>query len=240
MRLTAELINESLSYINPLKERELDLRGNKIPTIENLAAAQHNDAIDLTDNAISSLGNFPLFPRVTSLYCARNRINHIAQTLGSSLPRLHTLVLTENNIADLVDVVHLRSCRRLVYLTLLENPIAARENYRLWLIWLIPSLRHLDFIRVRDAERTAARELFGESFSQPSDAATKVLAASAQKGRPLTTAADDEDEQRPAKRLKIRMTDEEKARVEKMVREATSLKEIERLERMLAEGRVPG
>jgi len=27
MRLTAELITSSLSYLNPLKERELDLRG---------------------------------------------------------------------------------------------------------------------------------------------------------------------------------------------------------------------
>jgi len=27
MRLTADLINNSLSYLNPLKERELDLRG---------------------------------------------------------------------------------------------------------------------------------------------------------------------------------------------------------------------
>lgn len=27
MRLTAELINTSLSYLNPLNERELDLRG---------------------------------------------------------------------------------------------------------------------------------------------------------------------------------------------------------------------
>lgn len=27
MRLTADLINGSLSYLNPLKERELDLRG---------------------------------------------------------------------------------------------------------------------------------------------------------------------------------------------------------------------
>jgi len=27
MRLTTDLINHSLSYLNPLKERELDLRG---------------------------------------------------------------------------------------------------------------------------------------------------------------------------------------------------------------------
>ena len=31
MRLTAELINNSLSYLNPLKEREIDLRGTKMP-----------------------------------------------------------------------------------------------------------------------------------------------------------------------------------------------------------------
>jgi U2 small nuclear ribonucleoprotein A' len=31
MRLTPELIKESLSYINPLKERELDLRGLSPP-----------------------------------------------------------------------------------------------------------------------------------------------------------------------------------------------------------------
>jgi U2 small nuclear ribonucleoprotein A' len=31
MRLTAELIENSLSYLNPLKERELDLRGAYCP-----------------------------------------------------------------------------------------------------------------------------------------------------------------------------------------------------------------
>lgn len=30
MRVTADLINNSLSYINPLKERELDLRGPQV------------------------------------------------------------------------------------------------------------------------------------------------------------------------------------------------------------------
>lgn len=30
MRLTAELIHNSLSYLNPLNERELDLRGTTI------------------------------------------------------------------------------------------------------------------------------------------------------------------------------------------------------------------
>jgi U2 small nuclear ribonucleoprotein A' len=40
MRLTVGLINEALSYNNPVNERELNLRGHKIPTIENLGAAR--------------------------------------------------------------------------------------------------------------------------------------------------------------------------------------------------------
>ncbi|KAF2148996.1 small nuclear ribonucleoprotein U2, A [Myriangium duriaei CBS 260.36] len=236
MRLTAELITNSLSYINPLKERELDLRGNKIPTLENLAPALHNDALDLTDNALTSLSNFPLFPRITSLYCARNRISHISPSLGKSLPKLSTLVLTENSLSDLSDLAPLRSCAKLVYLTVLENPVAAKEHYRLWIIFLLPSVRHLDFIRVRDAERTASRELFG-TLVAPTDTARKILQQTT--GRPLPVADGDGGEP-PAKRMKVRMTDEERKRVEQMVRDATSLKEIERLERMIAEGRVPG
>ncbi|KAG0157771.1 hypothetical protein PDIDSM_4956 [Penicillium digitatum] len=80
MRLTAELIQSSLTYINPLTDRELDLRGatlmikswidivflcgrvgHKIPAIENLGIAKDQDAIDFTDNDISSLGNLPHF-----------------------------------------------------------------------------------------------------------------------------------------------------------------------------------
>lgn len=105
----------------------LTCAGNKIPSIENLAAALHNDALDLTDNALTSLSNFPLFPRITSLYCARNRINHIAPTLSRSLPKLQTLVLTENRFSNLSELVPLRACKKLIYLSLLENPIAAKE-----------------------------------------------------------------------------------------------------------------
>ena len=39
-RLTAELVASSPQFMNPLKERELDLRGNSIPAIENLGAAR--------------------------------------------------------------------------------------------------------------------------------------------------------------------------------------------------------
>jgi len=40
VRLTAELVQKAPSYINPLKDRELDLCGNQTPLIENLAISK--------------------------------------------------------------------------------------------------------------------------------------------------------------------------------------------------------
>jgi len=38
MKITAELIQQSPQFTNPLNERQLDLRGYKITTIENMGA----------------------------------------------------------------------------------------------------------------------------------------------------------------------------------------------------------
>lgn len=88
---------------------------------------QDQDAIDFTDNDLSSLGNFPFFPRLRTLLLARNRINHIQPNLGSSIPSLTTLVLTSNNLSELADVESLRTLHKLTHLVLLENPITRKE-----------------------------------------------------------------------------------------------------------------
>ena len=56
MRLNADMISRSPAFFNAMKDRELDLRGNKIAVIENLAATQDQfDTIDLSDNEIRKL-----------------------------------------------------------------------------------------------------------------------------------------------------------------------------------------
>ena len=47
------------------------------------------------------------------------------------------------------------------------------QNYRHWIIWRCPSVRFLDFAKVRDSERKKAIELFGE-VDEPTALATKV------------------------------------------------------------------
>ncbi|KAL2826173.1 leucine-rich repeat-domain-containing protein [Aspergillus pseudoustus] len=237
MRLTVELIQNSLSYINPLKDRELDLRGHKIPAIENLGIAKDQDAIDFTDNDISSLSNFPFFPRLRTLLLARNRVRQIQPNLASSIPGLTTLVLTANNIAELADLDPLRNLTRLTHLTLLENPVTRKEYYRLWIIWRIPSVRFLDYQKVKDAERTKATELFGTSEG-PSALASKIIGV---KSRTFDVPSGGATDRAPAEKgLRVKLTDKERKRIEKMIREAKSLAEITRLERELNEGRIPG
>ena len=48
------------------------------------------------------------------------------------------------------------------------------QNYRYWLIWRCPTVRYLDFAKVRDVERKKAEELFGTN-EEPTDLASKVL-----------------------------------------------------------------
>lgn len=45
MRLTPELIARSESTLNALQDRELDLRGNKIPAVENLGVTRVSDRV---------------------------------------------------------------------------------------------------------------------------------------------------------------------------------------------------
>ncbi|KKA25287.1 Propanediol-phosphate dehydrogenase [Rasamsonia emersonii CBS 393.64] len=238
MRLTVELIQNSLSYINPLKERELDLRGHKIPAIENLGVAKDQDAIDFTDNDITSLSNFPYFPRLRTLLLARNRVNHISPNLASSIPNLTTLVLTSNNMAELADLDPLQHFPRLTHLVLMDNPVTRKEHYRLWVIWRNPNIRFLDYQKVKDAERAKAREMFGTP-EEPSALASKIMGIKSRTFDVPSTAPGAERAAPGEKAIRVKLTEKEKKRVEKMIREAKSLQEIARLEKELNEGRIP-
>ena len=113
---------------------------------------QH-DAIDLTDNSIVALGNLPLLKRLRTLLLANNRIASISPSIHLSVPNLTTLILTGNNISELGDLEPLRELKGLQYMSLLGNPVREKKWYREWLAWRIPSLRVLDFQRIRDKVR---------------------------------------------------------------------------------------
>ena len=102
--------------------------GHKIPAIENLGViAKDHECIDFTDNDISVLSNFPLSPRLQTLLLARNRVASIQPQVAKSVPSLRTLVLTQNNIAELADLDPLHGFSKLTHVSLIENPVASKE-----------------------------------------------------------------------------------------------------------------
>ncbi|EJD04395.1 L domain-like protein [Fomitiporia mediterranea MF3/22] len=248
MKLTPELIGQSPSFLNPIKERQLDLRGHKIPAIENLGVTRdQHDAIDFTDNSIVALANFPLLRRLRTLLLANNRISSISSGLHLSVPNLTSLILTNNNITELGDLEPLRELKSLQYLSLMGNPVKEKKWYREWIIFRIPSLRVLDFQRIRDKERQAAQTLFVTPDGLLTALAT-TLSTTVSSNAPkapvhvdelkaaAATAATTTTQQFKAGRL---MTKEEAARVRAAIAAATNAEEIQKLERSLREGWIP-
>jgi U2 small nuclear ribonucleoprotein A' len=103
-------------------------------------------------------------------------------------------------------------------------------------IWRIPSVRFLDYQKVKDAERAKAKELFGTA-EEPTALASKIIGI---KSRTFDVPSGGAERAPADKAVRVKLTEKERKRVEKMIREARSLQEITRLEKELNEGRIPG
>ncbi len=129
MRLSAEIISQSEQRINPLGEREIILRGLSIPSIEHLSVTQNQfDAIDLTDNLITKLTNFPKFTRLSSLSVCGNLIESVDEkNLKRNLENLVHLNLGHNRIKGLHVVGSIgEGCPNLETLNLVGNPVTSK------------------------------------------------------------------------------------------------------------------
>jgi len=239
MKLTPELLAQATSQLNPLKERQLDLRGYKIPAIENLGVTRdQHDAIDFTDNAIITLGNLPLLKRLQTLLLANNRIQNISASIHLSVPNLQTLVLTNNNISELGDLEPLKELKHLKYISLLGNPVQEKKWYREWLAWRIPGLRVLDFQRIRDKERAHAKSLFLTAEGLPTALATTISTTVSTHSTKAILTMDEPKAASTGKAGRL-MSKEDQEKVKAAIAKATSIEEVRRLERSLREGYVP-
>ncbi|XP_021091178.1 U2 small nuclear ribonucleoprotein A' isoform X2 [Mesocricetus auratus] len=225
VKLTAELIEQAAQYTNAVRDRELDLRGYKIPVIENLGATLDQfDAIDFSDNEIRKLDGFPLLRRLKTLLVNNNRICRIGEGLDQALPCLTELILTNNSLVELGDLDPLASLKSLTYLSILRNPVTNKKHYRLYVIYKVPQVRVLDFqkvklklLKVREAACTSQSVTF--IFSLPSFNPGAGLPTDKKKGGP--SAGDVEA-------------------IKNAIANASTLAEVERLKGLLQSGQIPG
>lgn len=229
MKLTAELIEQAAQYTNPVRDRELDLRGYKIPVLENLGATLDQfDTIDLSDNEVRKLDGFPLLKRLKTLLVNNNRICRIGENLEQALPDLKELILTSNNIQELGDLDPLATVKSLSLLSLLRNPVTNKKHYRLYVINKIPQIRVLDFQKVKLKERQEAEKMFkGKRGAQ-------LAKDIAKQSKTFTPGAGLQIEK------KTGPSAAEVEAIKNAIANATSLAEVERLKGLLQAGQIPG
>jgi len=230
MRITLDLLQQASQTLNPANQRQILLRGLKIPNVENLGGT--NDAyecIDLSDNDLIKLGNFPPLRRLHTLMLMNNRISRIAEDAFQPLPSLISVTLTGNKLEKLVDLEPLTKLKTLERLSLLENPVVKVKHYRPYMIQkCTKNLRILDFNRIKDKERKAAGLLFAHERGK------KLLEEIA----PPRVVKDMSD--KPAEAgAKLGPSPEVIERIKRAIAEAETIEEVTRLERALKSGVLP-
>ncbi|CAM9843828.1 unnamed protein product [Chrysoparadoxa australica] len=134
------------------------------------------------------------------------------------------LVLTNNKIESLAEVKKLAKCGKLAMLVLTENPVCRRQHYRLFTIHHIPSLSQLDHKRVTLEEKLAAKRLFQ---SQAGQAMERDVVAEG-KGKTFTPGEKEGE-----------LTAEQRQQMSKMIENAKTPEEVDRLETMMLAGVMP-
>eukprot|EP01038_Epipyxis_sp_PR26KG_P010120 gene10120-13603_t len=231
MRLTADILLRAETYINAYKDREINLRGFKIPAIENLAILQDQfDVIDFSDNEIKKLDGFPSMRRLNAIILNNNHISRVGD-IGEHIPSITCLILTNNRITNLSEIDKIASLKKLEILSLLENPIMVKNNYRLYTIFKIPSLKLLDFRKITSKERKEAVELFASSEG------TSLLSEISHEGKLLENGSSTiQTNSNNSKAPNMVLTDEQKQQVKAAIEAATTREQIDVIERQLKTG----
>lgn len=130
--------------------------------MENLSATRDQFAcIDFTDNSIVKIDELPKLTKLNTLILTNNRVSKVAPDFAKLCPNLETLILTANKINSMSEIDNIASCTDLIRLSLVDNLVTKIKHYRLYCIFKMPSLRVLDFHKVKLAERREAAALFG-------------------------------------------------------------------------------
>ena len=154
-----------------------------------------------------------------------NRISRIeGQNIGKALPNVETVNLASNRLALLSEIDELAGLTSLSTLILVDNPVTLRKHYRLYAIHKLPSLKHLDFKKIKPNERELAARLFASGDGKRVVRAVADMAA---------LAAEKETTRRKV------LTDEQKAAIHTAIMNAKTPQEVDRLERMLQAGIYP-
>ncbi|SCU93214.1 LADA_0G01904g1_1 [Lachancea dasiensis] len=182
------------------------------------------EILDLTNNELSVMPNLRDRARIHTLLLSRNRILRVeARFLPCHLRRL---TLASNGIANLEDLLGLKSSpATLENLNLRGNNVCYMENYRLYVLSMLPQLKVLDFTNVSNEERHQAQKF----ASQRANVTPKSVAV---KPQPRNT-----DKATEVMSLVVgKMDADVRENLKRQLESAKTLEEMQKIEKLLSGG----
>ncbi|KAH9489094.1 Leucine-rich repeat-containing protein 9 [Bulinus truncatus] len=141
---------------------EISLSNNCIAHLDGLNRLTYLERLDLSHNCLTSIDNgiLGLMPSLTSLSLESNQLTSLAGLQRCSA--LTELYIGNNNISNIREVFLLKPLPNLVILDMYGNPmVTSVENYRLFVIYHLRSLKALDGSPIEGQEGTLAKDTFG-------------------------------------------------------------------------------
>ncbi|KAI5954949.1 LEA1 [Candida jiufengensis] len=231
MKLTSQQINDAPIILNIENKLTLLLRNLNITEINNLQITNNKfQVIDLTNNDLIKLDNIPKnFDNLETLLLANNNITYIDEEYFPSENHIKSISLMNNNIYRFQKCFY-DKFQNLENLILLGNPITNLENYRLFMIWLVPSLKVLDLEKVKPKEKEESEKLYGENRIQFGVKAEKMI----NKFNTISNGVSKDEKQMNT--VVKKLTDQEKKELLSKLQNCDSIEEIEKIETALREG----
>ena len=124
-KLTIEFILNKANHNNPKSIRVLNLRGSQISDISILSELTALESISLSANQIKDISVFKKLKNIRELYLKDNQINDFAQF--------------EN----------LKNCKKIEKLAIKGNPITTMPNYIQKIVEILPQIKKLDDIELK-------------------------------------------------------------------------------------------
>ncbi|XP_029349892.1 leucine-rich repeat-containing protein 9 [Echeneis naucrates] len=145
-----------------LKLEELSLNNNNISTLSGLSKLHRLNKMSVDGNQLSSL-DASVLDQLPNLSFLSVESNHISSLHGiQRVCSLLELYIGNNQIFTSRDIYYLKGLTNLIILDLYGNPLKERlENYRIYVVFHLPSLKALDGVAVEVTECESAKDMFG-------------------------------------------------------------------------------
>ncbi|XP_061867469.1 centriolin isoform X2 [Colius striatus] len=155
---------KKFKYIEHLEKccklETLNLSKNQIEKIEKLDKLMKLRELNLSCNKIRKIEGLEHMQNLQKLNLAGNEIEHIPVWVGKKLRSLRLLNLKQNQVSSLHEIAKLKPLQDLTSLFLADNPVVSLPHYRLYTIFHLRALEHLDGQPVTNHDRQEALERF--------------------------------------------------------------------------------